>query len=575
MYYFWDIQYIKYKHLKMKKLIISLVVMIIALQMAMSQNTVGLLSYKPFSSYDGYNLIYPHNQPDIFLLDACGEIVHTWEGDDDLRPGNTAYLLEDGNILYTSRPSTFTNDAIWAGGGGQNITLKDWDNNILWDFSLNNENFRLHHDIAPIVRNGELTVLAIAWEKKTLEEVIAVGRDTTVLDREELWPDYILEIDPATDEIVWEWHTWDHLVQDFDATKPNFGVISENPNRIDINYDFDGSGNADWMHTNSIDYNLERSQILLSVPNFSEIWIIDHTTTTEQAASSTGGVGGRGGDLMYRWGNPSAYASGTADDQKLFYQHDAHFIDEHISPVDPQFNKIGVFNNRVGDDFSTINILNPQWDMYTWGYPFSNDNYLPTEFDLTRTHPVDSTLMHSTGLSSLQYLPNTNLLVCVGRFGYSYEMTQDGDIVWEYKTPLIAGLQATQGDELLINNNLTFRMDRYPVDYPAFDDKFLDPMGWIELEPDTELCQSILPTDDININYNLEIFPNPADQMIGVKWDESMYINIEIYDIIGRLKYQELNVNGGMKYIDTSRLIDGTYTLMVNGADSGRFIVKH
>ncbi|MCB0598325.1 MAG: hypothetical protein KDD28_29900, partial [Phaeodactylibacter sp.] len=50
-------------------------------------HTVGLLSYNPSKAYDGYNLIYPHNQPNVYLLDNCGEVVHVWEDEPQWRPG--------------------------------------------------------------------------------------------------------------------------------------------------------------------------------------------------------------------------------------------------------------------------------------------------------------------------------------------------------------------------------------------------------------------------------------------------------------------------------------------------------
>jgi hypothetical protein len=98
---------------------------------------------------------------------------------------------------------------------------------------------------------------------------------------------------------------------------PGYGVVTDHPELVDINF---GDTKTDWMHTNSIDYNEKFDQILISVHNFNEIWVIDHSTTTEEAAGHTGGNSGKGGDLLYRWGNPQAYERGTASDQQLFLQ---------------------------------------------------------------------------------------------------------------------------------------------------------------------------------------------------------------------------------------------------------------
>ncbi|MEL6274039.1 MAG: aryl-sulfate sulfotransferase, partial [Bacteroidota bacterium] len=135
---------------------------------------------------------------------------------------------------------------------------------------------------------------------------------------------------------MWEWRVWDHLVQDFDFNKPNFGAIGMHPERIDLNYDI-LDGVADWLHINAIDYNPRLDQIVLSVPHFDEIWIIDHSTTTEEAASSSGGSSNRGGDLLYRWGNPRAYRAGLTTEQTLFFQHDIACIDDFVSEEDPFF----------------------------------------------------------------------------------------------------------------------------------------------------------------------------------------------------------------------------------------------
>ena len=54
-----------------------------------------------------------------------------------------------------------------------------------------------------------------------------------------LQPDCLVEIKPTgkkTGEVVWEWRSWDHLIQDRDKTKPNYGNVSEHPELFDVNY---------------------------------------------------------------------------------------------------------------------------------------------------------------------------------------------------------------------------------------------------------------------------------------------------------------------------------------------------
>jgi len=543
----------------------AIFVFFLFLNIGISQNSVGLISYDITQSFQGYSLIYPNNQSNVYLIDNCGEIVHSWTDDDNFRPGNTVYLRDDGSIVKTKRSSDISGDAIWAGGGGAIVEIRSWENDLIWSFELNNENARLHHDIEPLP-NGN--ILMVAWERISAEDAIAAGRDAATLTQGDLWPDYVFEVNPDNDEIVWEWHAWDHLIQDFDPTKANFGVIADHPELIDLNWDTN-NGRSDWMHINSIDYNEDLDQVMISVPQFNEIWIIDHTTTTEQAATSFGGFVNRGGNLLYRVGNVQAYDKGTEDDQILFFQHDAHWANEFITESHPFFNHIVCFNNRIGENYSAIEIFPSEWMDYIVDYPKFQGAWPPFEFKNTVTHP-DTFAMFSTGLSSAQLLPNGNLLACSGRQGYQFELTPQDDIVWEYITPIQGGSPVEQGTELEINNNLTFRSFKYPVDYTAFDGRDLSPKGFIELNPDEEFCARLVDVKEPVEVFSM-IYPNPASSYVQLTWDSGKLLDIQIADALGRIHINKKG-NGGMAYIDIQNLNPGIYFLVVDGLSSEKLI---
>ena len=525
-----------------------------------AQNTVGLLSQRIDEVYEGYNLVFPHNQSIVFLIDNCGQIVHTWVDDGTFRPGNSVYLLENGDLVKCKRHFAILNDSIWAGGGGETVEIRSWENEMLTSFTLNNDSARLHHDVAPLP-NGN--ILMIAWELKSEEEAIEAGRDPATLAQGKLWPDYILEWNPTLDSIVWEWHAWDHLIQDFDPTKDNFGIVSEHPERIDINFDTH-AGHPDWLHANSIDYNPTLDQILLSVPYFHEVWIIDHNSTTEEAK-------GEKGDLLYRWGNPQAYDAGEEDDQQLFFPHDIHWIHPDAVAADSAFGKLALFNNRVGIDYSTGNILSTFPDPSSGTYTLMSNTFGPGDFDQTILYPGDSTRFFSNSLSSSQVLPNGNVLMLAGRWGQAVEISPNNDVVWEYIIPLRGGSPVTQGTELSINNNITFRMERYPLDFPGFQGRELSPLGYWELDANEEACfQTVSTSEKLYPSYSL--YPNPSQGRVNIVLPTIGRYTYKVRDLEGR-KILESEVFSSEFSIDMAPFMTGMYWLEIEGFQGKAFIV--
>jgi len=381
--------------------------------------------------YPGYILYSPEYSTKTLLMDKNGTIRHTWES--PYIQGLGISLLENGDLLRTAMPNV--NPVFISGGVTGRVERYDWNGTLTWGFNYSTPQHCLHHDIA-MLPDGD--ILMVAWEYKTAQEAIAAGRDPSSLPLGELWPDHVIEVrptGPASGDIVWQWHIWDHLIQDYDSTKANYGNVTDHPELLDINYGIhEGRDRADWNHINAIDYNPKFDQILLSVHNQREIWIIDHSTTTQEATGHTGGRSGHGGDLLYRWGNPRTYRRGTSQDQQLFGQHDAQWI----PPGCPGEGDILLFNNGEGrpeGQYSTVDELRPPVDDNGTYTLIPGSAYGPSQplWSYQARDPFD---FYAGYLSSAQRLPTGTTLICDGDHGLFLEVTPEGNTVWEYRNRL-------------------------------------------------------------------------------------------------------------------------------------------
>jgi len=467
-----------------------------------SQTTVGLIKHDDGVLAEGYVLFAPIGSKDTYLIDKCGREIHTWTS--AYNPGQSSYLLEDGTLL---RPGKINNNTFTGGGNGGIVEKFDWEGNVIWSYIISDEMKCQHHDVKGLP-NGN--VLVIAWESKTDTEAIEQGRDPALVPTT-VWSEQILEIQPVGingGNIVWEWHLWDHLVQDFDDSKTNYGDISSNPQLINLNYNASADG-SDWIHMNSIDYNPTLDQILVSSHSFGEVWIIDHSTTTEQAASHSGGKSDKGGDILYRWGNPLAYNTGTST--QLFGQHNAHWIEEGL----PFENQIMVFNNGTGrpeGNYSTIEIINPPVDGFNYSASLP---YLPAS--ASWIHNAENQFdLYAHNLSSAQQLSNGNVIYCNGPLGTFEEINASGVNVWEYVNPVSRNGNLSQGDTPI--QNLVFRITYYANDYIGFTGHSLETGSIIEDNNSVaSSCSIILAADDHNPSPEaIHIYPNPAREAIRV-----------------------------------------------------------
>jgi hypothetical protein len=515
--------------------------------------TVGLFVNDEQAS-EGLTLFGPKTGTTVYLIDNGGLVVNSWET--YINPASMGYLLPNGNLLRAAK----------HGGSGSGIGLRlqefDWDGNIVWDFTWASSQYNQHHDIEPLP-NGN--VLFVAREVHSEAEAIAAGRNPFAIPDGEVWSDAVVEvrpIPPNDGEIVWEWRIWDHLIQDFDPTKDDYGVVEDHPELLDVNY---GSMNADWTHCNGVDYSPEFDQIIVTSRKFNEIWIVDHSTTTEEAAGHSGGNSGMGGDILYRWGNPAAYRRGTADDQELFGQHDGQWI----LPGYPGEGNILIFDNglhRPAGLFSEIDEIVPPVDEFGVysidpGAPFGPEN---TIWSYVSTPPGD---FYSGSSSGCERLRDGTTLICEAQEGHLFEVTEGGEIVWDYVSPVGSSGPVAQGIPPPDDNGVA-KIRRYPFDHAAFLGKDLTPGDPVEM------FNAPLPVPDGSLTATA--LSGVGDQ-IRVEWDASTCTSFDYHLLFGPLASvstyglsgAECNIGTSGTHVWTDVSPGSLYFLIVGTDDTG------
>ena len=489
-------------------------------------------------SFNGFALYNAQGSNTTYLIDENQYIAHTWNMTTECN--YTVALKENGNLIRGTKGNTsvFSTGNVAAGGGiVQEIAP---DGSIVWEYTYADTDHLSHHDLTLVGDN----VLLTAYEKKTSTELNAAGFNNASSDK---WPTHFIELEPDGNggaNIVWEWHIWDHMCQDTDPNGPNYSSnISNNPELIDINMIQGGGGpgggnSGDWFHVNGVDYNEDLDQIVFSSRFASEIYIIDHSTTTAEAATHSGGNSGMGGDILYRWGNPSNYGiSGTQIIDNAV--HDARWITDDGRP---NGGYLQIFNNSgVSNSVSAIDGIETPWDAATNTYLRTPGQAFEPFSYTTRYECAYS----ASGQSASDRMSNGNIYVNAsggqGGAGVMYEVDAvTGQIIWG---PYNA--QSQKGF-------------RYECDYP----------GIIALETymntATTSCFNETAIAENTITDALTIFPNPTKGVVTLRFAtiEIQDIEIQIVNSIGQQVYtNHLNKHIGLvnEKIDLSSFSEGLY----------------
>lgn len=404
---------------------------------------------------------------DAFIINSDGEILHQWDNSSITSPeGAPGYLTPDGLFLRGVR-SPFAETGDFVVGKWGTLQLVDWDGTVVWEYDGCVDNIEcLHHD-AELMPNGNILVTAF---HRYDEQDAAQEFGWNVTGQGKLLIDIIYEIKPnledGTSEIVWEWKWVDHVIQDGNVNLPNYGVVAEHPERIDLHYfnsaePFMPQFLGDHTHINSIDYNPVRDEILISSATYDEIYIIDHSTTTAEAASSSGGNSGKGGDILYRWGNPEAYDFGGGDSEIYSSwrwtntQHDARWL------LDGSGN-ITIHNNNSTKNQKPSGRNNAWSQFFEINLPYSGNSYsytpgqpfVPSAPTILAEYDPLNPLFNCAFAGGGQKLENGHIFTTSATKFTLLEHDENGEIVWFFDLT-----------DLHPDGGQVFKAQKYPINY--------------------------------------------------------------------------------------------------------------
>lgn len=519
--------------------------------------TVGLLE----TSNDvtpGYVLFSPIFSKETFLIDNCGFLVNKWEN--TLLPGQTSFLTKDGLLLRTARiPGSLT-----GGGVGGRMQLLDWDGNVTWMYDIANDSMHQHHMALPL---DDGTIMAIVWKKYSREAAINKGFIPSTVPPSGIVSDMVIHFMPMGADsirILWQWDFWDHTIQDQNPSAMDYGTISDHPELLDVNFREDpGANNAEWIHLNSLDFDPVNNLVLVSSKFHNEIYIIDRSTTTEEARGHTGGTYGKGGDFIYRWGNPRSYGKGTRDHHWLYGQHDVQFID----PGMPGAGNILLFNNgsnRTDSLYAVVEEIVPVRNSDGSFSLSAEGRYLP-ELPVWSYPDRPDKSFYSSRISGVQRLANGNTLICEGNKGLFREVDDNGEILWLYKNPVNNFGPAQQG--AFPPNPDVFTIRRYEPGFSGFNGLILDAGEPLENGSEPGYCV-ILNKATETTKPDIWLQPNPASEFINVKSTDIADFKYSITDMTGKPLLS--GALFGESRIDISSLPQGCFIVTLRLNESGK-----
>lgn len=394
-----------------------------ALHAAMAAPTVyptGTTIYNPEKTWNGYNVLSILDTPKVVVIDMNGNIVKEWD-DFNLSPGGPARVIPGGNVIGTTGAfpphqealalvqQDFEGRETWRFDGAEQVTLANGE-------TVNSA--RIHHDwqrsdfpagyyspaFTPLTAGANTLILA------------HTNHDDANVSSVTLEDDRLIEVGPDGD-ILWEWRAGDHI----DA----FGFSDGARETIQRGVGYsEGRGSLDWFHINSATYVGPNKWYDAGDERFAPENVIISSRQTSVVA-----IIDRNGDVVWQLGPDF---SDTPEEQaigQIIGQHHAHFI----PPGLPGAGNMMIFDNGGASGYGAPNALSAN-GYAIYGRAGSRILEIdPVTLEVVWSYRAPN--FFSTNISGAQRLPNGDTLITEGAPGRIFEVTSEGENVWEYMNP--------------------------------------------------------------------------------------------------------------------------------------------
>ena len=411
----------------------------------------GTTIYQPDKTWNGYTVFPTPGEKGVVLIDMNGNEVKRWADVD----GIPARLFPGGGMMAGATTRRPHQEYI-------SLVQVDWDGNEVWRFDRTEQvetedgetvwASRLHHDWQ---REGS-PVGYYAPDSEPLETngrtLILAHKNVTVpaITDKRLEDDYILEVS-WDGEVLWEWLASDHV------DELGFSEDARNAIHRSVNWN-EARQSADWLHINSMTY---------VGPNRwydegDERFHPDNVIISSRSANIVAIIA-RSGEIVWRMGPDYRESDGTKEIGQVIGQHHPHIIPKGL----PGAGNLMVFDNGGAAGYGTSTPTAPNGRNIVARHSSRVLEINPVTFEKAWEYSIaglDSFRFLSHYVSSAQRLLNGNTLITEGADGRLFEVTSEGEIVWEYMSPYFDTGPAERDPKAVATNRI-FRAYRFPYDW--------------------------------------------------------------------------------------------------------------